>query len=60
MNQYTRQGVRNLDAKFGKAKKRALTIPKALVCKHKRTVKNESGSECLECGTHWDWNGIPD
>jgi hypothetical protein len=58
----TRQGVRDLDIKYGK-RERPLPMeapPKeSLVCLHPRVRNLNSGdTACLDCDALWDWNGV--
>lgn len=60
----TRQGVRDLDAKFGRIKKKPeQDVPReALVCAHPRAkIRRETNGDeyCSACGQTWDWNGDP-
>ena len=56
----TKQGVRDLDNIPSKSKWKKLPMPpKNQLCKHEhiRTNHLTGDTECLDCGTLWDWNG---
>lgn len=62
MDKLTKQGVRDLDAKFGRVKRPKADDPpkQAFVCHHARVRRLDSGDTyCLDCPTTWDWNGMP-
>lgn len=59
-DELTRQGVRNLDKKFGKPKKKPVDPPprEAFVCeRHKLRYLPNGCSECVLCHMIFDFNG---
>jgi hypothetical protein len=56
MNKLTKQGVRDLDAVFGRAKVRKTELPPAsFMCNHKNKIAKRRGVEiCKDCGTVWE------
>jgi hypothetical protein len=58
-NKMTRQGVRDLDALYGKPKPaKIFDVPQNQLCDHSRTKRIGNGDTmCLACGTMWDWDG---
>lgn len=56
MNKLTKQGVRDLDAVFGRAKNRKVELPPvSFMCNHKNKIaKNRRVEVCKDCGTVWE------
>lgn len=51
---YTKQGVRDLDAKLGRVKSNPVELP-PMSCDHKRMKMLDSTHQvCYDCGMSWD------
>ena len=57
MSKLTRQGVRDLDAVYGRPKGRKAELPPvSFMCKHENKVVKKRGSTeiCKDCGSTWE------